>query len=176
MHHAHGVDVVQRERDLRGPVQDLALREVPSGVRFPRALDVREQVTLLGVRGHDAQAIAAAEAAASVSALTVSIAFDVVDVVVVVVIGGGQETLLVRDDVRVLNLRQKLRLRERLTARGDVVYGDALRDVMPVFLLMRHDVARAVVAVADDVAEVVLLHRDSERWLSCVRMLKRAGA
>jgi hypothetical protein len=159
------VDVVQRERDLRGPVQDLALREVPSGVRFPRALDVREQVTLLGVRGHDAQAIAAAEAAASVSALTVSIAFDVnVVVVVVVVIGGGQETLLVRDDVRVLNLRQKLRLRERLTACGDVVYGDALRDVMPVFLLMRHDVARAVVAVADDVAERVLLHRDSVRW------------
>ena len=59
-----------------------------------------------------------------------------------------------------LDLREQLRLRERLTARGDVVHGDALRDVMPVFLLVRHDVARAVVAVADDVAERVLLHLD----------------
>ena len=94
MHHAHGVDVVQGQRDLRGPVQDLALGEVPARVRFPRALDVREQVTLLGVRGHDAQAIAAAETAASVRALTVSIAernafVVVVVVVVVVVIRGG---------------------------------------------------------------------------------------
>ena len=173
VHNAHGVDVVQRERDLRGPVQDLALREVSARVRFASALDVREQVALLGVRGHDAQAVAAMRRDALLTSRASPFERRLL-LLLLLLLRGGQETLLVRDDVRVLDLRQKLRLRERLPARGDVVHGYAFRDVAPVLLQMRHDVARAVVAVPDDVAERVLLHRDSKHRRVACRARRRA--
>ena len=132
VHDAEGVDVVQRERDLRDPVEDLALGEGPR--ELARVPNVREQVALLCVRGDDAEVLAP----------------------------GIEEGFLVRDDVRVLELAQELRLRERLAALAHLVHGDLLRDVRPALAAVDDEVARAVVAVADDLAEVVLLHGGRE--------------
>ena len=81
VHDAESVDVVERERDLRRPVEHLALGKVSP--RLARAADVGEQVALLGVRGDDAQRLGLLL----------------------------EKRLLVRDDVRVAQLRQELRLR-----------------------------------------------------------------
>ena len=53
VHHAHAVDVVQRQGDLSHPVQHLPLREIPA--RGFRSRDVREQVAVLREGGDDAE-------------------------------------------------------------------------------------------------------------------------
>ena len=133
VHDAESVDVVERERDLRRPVEHLALGKVSP--RLARAADVGEQVALLGVRGDDAQRLGLLL----------------------------EKRLLVRDDVRVAQLRQELRLRERLAALRHLVHGDLLRHVRTALLAVHHQVARPVVSTPDHLAELVLLHRARSR-------------
>ena len=128
MHHAHAVDVVQRECDLGDPVQHLPLREIPaSGFR---ARDVGEQVAVLRECGDDAQGLAVI----------------------------AQEGLLVSYDVRVAQPGQQLRLAQSLALFLHLVDRDALHHVRATLRDVGDEVHRAVVAVADLLAELILLH------------------
>ena len=128
VHDAHAVDVVQRECDLGDPVQHLPLREIPAS-GF-RARDVGEQVAVLRECGDDAQGL--------------------------VVI--AQEGLLVSYDVRVAQPGQQLRLAQSLALFLHLVDRDALHHVRATLRDVGDEVHGAVVAVADLLAELILLH------------------
>ena len=126
--------MVERERDLRRPVEHLALGKVSP--RLARAADVGEQVALLGVGGDDAQRLGLLL----------------------------EEGLLVRDDVRVAQLREELRLPAPRRAAPSCAPGSSSPRTDGA-LAVHHEVARPVVTAPDHLAELVLLHRAGPRSL-----------